>query len=214
MSANGELHTFVREALAKGVPRSEVEAVLTQSGWDALQVRGVLLEFADVVFPVPVPKPRASLDAHDAFLHVVLFGTLYICAYHFGSLIFDFINRAFPDPAFTDRSGYAATAVRWSIASLIIALPVFLFVSSRTGAAIRNDPAKHGARARRWLTYLTLSVASGILIGNFITLVFNVLSGELSVRFVLKVATVATIAGSVFAYYAWDLRAAEKGAAS
>ncbi len=214
MATNEELHTFVRDALAKGVGRSEVEGVLTQSGWGPVQVHGALAEFADVAFPVPVPMPRASLDARDAFLHFVLFGTLYICAFNLGSLIFHFVNLAFPDPAFSDRFGYATSAVRWSIASLIITLPVFLFVSNRTSAAIRNDPAKRGAGARRWLTYLTLSLASAILIGDFITLVYNVLSGELSVRFALKVVTVATIAGSIFGYYLWDLRGDEKGVAS
>ena len=212
MAANEELHGFVRDALGKGIARTEVEAVLTRSGWGAAQVRGALDEFADVAFPIPVPRPRPSLDARDAFLYFVLFSTLYVSAFHFGNLIFDFINRAFPDPAFSDRYGYAASAVRWSIASLIIAVPVFLFVSSRTSAAIRTDPAKRGSKARRWLTYLTLSIASVVLIGDFITLVYNVLSGELSVRFMLKILTVATIAGGVFGYYLWDLRADEKGA--
>ena len=214
MATNEGLHVFVREALARGVARTDVESVLTRSGWDAPQVRGALAEFADVAFPIPVPRPRTSLDARDAFLHFVLFSTLYVCAYHFGSLIFDFINRVFPDPAFTDRYGYAAAAMRWSIASLIIALPVFLFVSGRTRAAVRNDPAKRGSKARRWLTYLTLSLASAILIGDCITLVYNVLSGELTVRFVLKVLTVGVIAGSIFWYYLWDLRSDEKGALS
>jgi hypothetical protein len=51
------------------------------------------------------------------------------------------------------------------------------------------------------LTYLTLSVASGILIGDFITLVYYLLSGELTIRFILKVLTVAAIAGGAFAYH-------------
>ena len=81
----------------------------------------------------------------------------------------------------------------------------------RNARAIRQDPSKRGSKVRRWLTYLTLTIASGILIGDFITLVYNVLSGELSVRFILKVATVAGIAGGVFLYYLGDVKADEKG---
>ena len=212
MSTNDDLHGFVRDALSKGIPRTEVEAVLSRSGWGATQVRAALAEFADVAFPIPVPKPRAYLDARDAFLYFVLFTTLYISAYHFGALIFEFINRAFPDPAFGGRAAHAANAIRWSLASLIIATPVFLFVSNKTAKAIRSDPAKRGSKVRRWLTYVTLAVASGILIGDFITLVYHALGGELTIRFILKVLTVAVIAGGVFLYYRWDLALDEQGA--
>ena len=215
MAASEDLHTFVRDALAKGASRSEVDAVLTKAGWGEAQIRGSLAEFADVPFAVPVPRPRASLDARDAFLYFVLFGTLYITAYHLGSLIFDLINRAFPDPAFSRQwAEFSRIATRWSIASLIIATPVFLFVSSRTARAVKEDPAKRGSKARRWLSYLTLAIASMALIGDLITLVYYVLSGELSVRFVLKVTTVAVIGGGVFLYYLADLRSDEKGGAS
>jgi hypothetical protein len=63
---------------------------------------------------------------------------------------------------------------------------------------------------RRWLTYLTMFVAASILIGDVISLVYTVLGGELTVRFVLKVLTVGAIAGSVFGYYMWDLRGDEE----
>ena len=53
--------------------------------------------FAEVEFLVPVPKPRAQLSARDAFRYLVLFGTLYVAAYQFGDLLFQFVNLAIPD---------------------------------------------------------------------------------------------------------------------
>ena len=41
------------------------------------------------------------------------------------------------------------------------------------------------------------------------TLVFNVLGGELTTRFLLKVVVVALIAGTAFAWYLRDLRREE-----
>jgi hypothetical protein len=214
MAATDELRGFVREALVRGTPRADVDAVLTRAGWNAAQVRGVLDEFADLPFPIPVPRPRPTLDARDAFLYFVLFATLYTSAFHLGSLIFEFINRAFPDPAFASADPqYATVAVRWSIAALVIALPVFLWVSTVTARAVRHDPAKRNSKARLWLTYLTLSIAAVVLIGDFITLVFYLLGGELSVRFVLKALTVALIGGGVFLYYLMDIRPDERGGA-
>jgi hypothetical protein len=57
---------------------------------------------------------------------------------------------------------------------------------------------------------LTLFVAASVLIADFTTLVYNLLGGELTVRFLLKVLTVGVIAGATFGYYLWDLRLDEK----
>ena len=65
---------------------------------------------------------------------------------------------------------------------------------------------------RRWLTYLTLFVAAAVLVGDMIALVYNLLGGELTLRFVLKVLVAAVIAGTIFGYYLMDLRREEKEA--
>jgi hypothetical protein len=54
--------------------------------------------------------------------------------------------------------------------------------------------------------YLTVFIAASILLGNITTLVYNVLGGELTARFVLKVLTIAAITGVTLGYYLADLR--------
>ncbi len=63
---------------------------------------------------------------------------------------------------------------------------------------IAADPNKRYSKVRRWLTYLTLFFASGIIIGDVITLLYNLLGGEITIRFLLKALVVAFIAGTVF----------------
>jgi uncharacterized membrane protein YraQ (UPF0718 family) len=63
---------------------------------------------------------------------------------------------------------------------------------------------------RRWLTYLTLFLASTALVCDTITLVYHLLGGEITLRFLLKVLVVAAIAGAIFGYYLSDLRRGEK----
>ena len=210
MAISDELLGFVRDALGRGLSRKQIEDALAQAKWDPGQVKGALAEFAEVDFPIPVPRPKPYLSAREAFRYLVLFSTLYISAYNLGSLLFQFINRAFPDPAASGWAEYSYTAVRWSVSSLIVAFPVFLYVSLLISRAVRRDPAKRGSKVRRWLTYLTLCVAAGVLIGDFIALVYNFLGGELTIRFVLKVTTVGFIAGAIFGCYLWNLRREEK----
>lgn len=199
-----DLDRFVRDALARGVSRDRIESVLAQAGWAPEQVRSALGVYAEVDFDVPVPRPRPHLSARDAFVYLVLFTTLYISAYHFGSLLFSLINRAFPDP--TDRYRFFGPSIRWSVASILIAFPLFLTMSSRIARTLREQPVKRLSAVRRWLTYLTLFLAAVILIGDLITLVYQLLGGSLTIRFILKVLVVGAIAAAVFGYYLWDLR--------
>ena len=212
-SATQDLDLFVREALAKGESKEAMAAALASAGWPAEQIRSALNVYADVEFPVPVPKPRPYLSAREAFLYLTLFTTLYLAAFHLGSLLFRLIEQAWPDPA---DSEYVvrnlADSIRWSTASVIIAFPVFLFVARYLGKELARSPAKRLSAVRRWLTYLTLFVAAVALIIDMTTLINNVLGGDLTLRFVLKVVVAALIAGTVFGYYLWDLRKEEKEA--
>jgi hypothetical protein len=211
MATSEQLSAFVKEALARGTPRSEVEAILRQAGWTVEQVRNALDAFADVEFAIPVPRPQPYLDAREAFMYLVLFSTLYVSAYHLGSLLFDIINLTFRDPA--DASAlavdYRRQSMRWSISSLVVAFPVFVYVSWLLNREISADPIKRHSKVRRWLTYVTLFIAASVLIGDVITLVYNLLGGELTTRFLLKVLVVGFIAGSIFWYYLSDLKREE-----
>jgi hypothetical protein len=199
-----DLESFVRDALMRGSTREQTAAALQEAGWEPEQIKDALSAFAEVAFVVPVPRPKPYVSAREAFFYLVLFTTLYLSAYHLGSLLFDLINRAFPDPAvsYLSRTG----DMRWSVATIIIAFPVFLWLSVRIGREVARQPVRRQSAVRRWLTYLTLFVAAVTLLIDLITLVDSLLGGELTVRFLLKVGVVAVIAGTAFGYYLRDLR--------
>jgi hypothetical protein len=214
MASSEELIGFVRDALAHGRSRSEIEEVLERAGWSREQVNRALAAFAPIDFPVPVPRPRPSVSAREAFMYLLLFVTLYTVAYYLGSLLFDLINLAFPDPAASRYESYGRESIRWAISWLVVSLPVFLLMSWLTGRAVHADPTKRASSVRRGLTYLTLFFAACVLIGDVVTLIYNLLGGELTVRFFLKVVVVGGIAGTVFGYYLSDLRPEEQEVAA
>lgn len=199
------LESFVKEALLHS-KREDIEKILIKAGWSPEQATSAINAFSDIDFPVPVPRPRPSLSAREAFLYLVMFGTLFLSGYYLGSLVFSFIDKAFPDPASSvDRIAFM-NSIRWAVSSLVISFPIFLLVSNYVGKQLSRNPIKRLSPVRRWLTYLTLSIAAGTLIGDLTTLVYNVLGGDLTARFLLKVFVVAVIAGTIFTYYLWDLR--------
>lgn len=204
-----ELDDFIRQALVHA-KRPEVEALLLDAGWPARQVTAGLAAYAERDFPIPVPRPRVSLSSKEAFLYLVLFSSLYFATYHLCSALFDFIDLAFPETELSDRYFRDKEGLRWSVSAMIIAYPLFMFTSWRVGSGLDANPAKRLSPVRRWLTYLTLFLAALVLVGDLTTLVYNLLGGELSTRFLLKVLSLALVGGCVFGYYLWDLRREER----
>jgi hypothetical protein len=211
--ADSRLIAFVEAALRAGASRADVEKALEDAKWSREQIGDGLTHYADVPFVVPVPRPRAHLSARDAFLYLLMFAMLYLSAYYFGSLLFQLINSAFPDGLERFTLNAIAERIRFATAGLIVAFPVFLFTAARIAQTIRSDATHRNSAIRKWLTYLTLFAGAAVIVGDSITLLYNLLSGDLTVRFVLKVLVVAAIAGAIFGYYTWSIRADDEALA-
>jgi uncharacterized protein YacL len=193
--------------LAKGASRDQIRKALAGAGWQQDEITNALDSFAETPFVIPVPKRKPYVSAQEAFMYLVLFLTLYISAIALGTLLFQFINRWLPDALLNDYNRFGSlNAIRQSTASLIIAYPIFLAMSALLRRAIVRDPDKKSSKIRKWLTYITLFIAAGIIIGDLIALVMSFLNGDLTLRFILKVLTVGGIAGVIFGYYLWDLK--------
>lgn len=208
--ADTTLFLFVKEALSSGASKTDTENALIEAGWPKHQITTALDAFSAVEFPIPVPIPKAHFSARDTFLYLVMFGMLYLSAYNLGNLFFQFVNLAFPDPAFQQLGAISNVRIRFSISALVVAFPVFLLLSSMIAKQIHREPAQRLSAIRRWLTYLTLAIAACIIVGDLIFLFNSFLSGELTIRFVLKVLIVGSISSAIFLYYFSETRNDDK----
>lgn len=208
---NSELASFVKESLQQGQSRAAIKDVLLSAGWQEREITKALNSFADIEFVTPVPRPKPYLAAREAFLYLLSFITLYISAFSFGALLFQFIDRWFPDAS---RVFYgqdiSLSSLRMAIASLIIAFPLHLALMAKLMRSAARDPERSQSLVRKWLTYLTLVVVAGVLIGDAISLLFNVLGGETTWRFFLKSLVVFLIGGAIFGFYLTGLQKEEK----
>jgi hypothetical protein len=99
--------------------------------------------------------------------------------------------------------------IRWATASIVAAFPVFLFMQHIIRREMETDPGLGISPIRRWLTYLTLFVAVGVLLTDFIFLVLRLLEGDLTSRFLLKVVITGSLSGGVILHYLKELRLGE-----
>ncbi|MHC4128184.1 MAG: DUF5671 domain-containing protein [Planctomycetota bacterium] len=199
------LRSFIAHARGKGMGHETIRMLLLSAGW---KERDIAQAIGAEGLDEPIPVPPDTGGARDAFFHLLVFAGLYTLVISTVVLAFTFIGWWFPDPAL-DRYGTLQgmrTTIRWSLAAIIVAAPFFFWISRLVLAELRRHPEKQASGIRRWLTYLTLLVASAVLVGDLITLVFQLLEGEITLRFLFKVAVVFLLAGLVFTYYSRALR--------
>ncbi len=144
----------------------------------------------------------------DFFLYLLSNVSLYYCAGWLVSLLYDYINYAFSSSSYSyyGASEWLPASMRWAIASIVIVFPVYIYITRMLNRELEANPEKRALRVRKWLIYLTLSLASVALVIDLIALLNQFLSGEFTTTFILKVGAVGVVAGMVFAYYFYELR--------
>jgi len=147
---------------------------------------------------------RPGTTPRDVFFHLLAMIALYTGVISFIAILFQYINIKLPDLA---DYGYTSwDSIRQGSAAMIVVWPVFIGMSWLIYKDIRKDAKKQDTAIRKWLLYLTLLVSSITMIIDTVTLIYNFLGGELTLRFVLKVLVVLLVAGGVFGYYVWDIK--------
>lgn len=144
----------------------------------------------------------------DFFLHFGAFAALYAVAVALATLLFRMIDHAFPDPL-SDMYYYSdpySGPMRFAIASLIILVPIFLYLMRIVQREARTAPERYTLAIRRWLVHITLFVTGATIIGDLIALLNSFLGGELATPFLLKVLILFVITGVIFWYFLLDIR--------
>jgi hypothetical protein len=148
---------------------------------------------------------RVRTTPKDFFLYVAAMAALYASVFSLLALLFQYISVLFPDPLESFRDPYSS-AIRFAIAALIVIFPLYILLMRVLNQDIRRHPEKKGLGIRRWVIYLTLFIAGVTVVGDLIVLINTFLGGELTTRFLLKVAAILVVIGGAFAYYFYDLR--------
>ena len=210
MNSISDLKQFLDAARSQGASDEALVALLRGREWPEDDVYRVLADYFENRSGIAIPAYQRSGSAKDAFLYLFCFSTLATWTLGLGSVMFTLIERWFPDPlvpTYYYRGAYYQMAD--SLACVIIAFPVYLWVTRAILRELRLNPEKLQSSVRKWLTYIALLIAAGVVVGDLIAFLTYFLRGELTARFVAKVATVLLIAGGVFWYYLSSLRKAD-----
>lgn len=150
-----------------------------------------------------VQKTKRNLP-RDVFLHLLAIFTLYWSAVSFITLLWQYVNYFFPDVLryYADYTW----PIRFAVSSLFIVFPIFILVSWYLNKIYMRESEVRESKVRKWLIYLTLFIASLVIIGDLVSIINTFLGGEIKARFILKALSVLFVAGLIFGYYLDDVR--------
>jgi len=149
-------------------------------------------------------KPKVT--PKDFFLWAGAMFALYGSVISFLTLIFQYINYAYPDPLTYYYIEPYSGSMRFAMASLIVLVPVTVLLMRYIRKDIARDALKNELWVRRWALVLTVFIAGATVVGDLIALVNGFLGGDLTLRFFLKVAVVFLVMGGAFLHFLADLR--------
>ena len=193
------LQAFIQHARGKGLDHATIRQLLLAAGWKEKDIaRAIAAEGLDMA----VPEPARSASARESFMYLMSFVSLYVVVGSVIGLYYTFLDHLYPDPAWRNVDVDAMLdGVRYAIAAVIIAFPLFLVLSLVLERVVRQAADSAKQPVARWLTYLTMFLAAAVMMGDLITLLFYFLDGSLTTRFVLKVIVLLVIAQVILAYY-------------
>ncbi len=144
--------------------------------------------------------------AKHAFFYLIAFFTLGFTATAIGQVVFQLINRVIVETTPSYSGDFSEGVLRFATSSLIIAAPIYYYFTRKINIELAAGELEKDSSIRKWLTYIAIFIAAAVAIGDLIFTLNSFLAGEITLKFLLKAATIFAIAGGFGSYYFLDLR--------
>lgn len=157
---------------------------------------------------------KSKISASFFFLSLGLLITLITSVISFLNLVFETLDKRFPDVLNSvyeyGYSSYQYDSIRMSLATLIIFFPILLIIIYFWNKVSMGGLSKLDEVVRKWLIYVLLFLSSLVTAIDLVALVHYFISGEITARFTLKAFAVLVVALYVGVYFVFKLKGREK----
>lgn len=140
-----------------------------------------------------------------AFYYLLSLVALIFTAISSAIIIFQIVDKSVND-ILVDYAYNNDGGLRFGISALFVAAPIFFLMLRLINNGLRKNELEKDSSLRRWLTYFILFVSAVIILGSLIGILNSFLSGEMTLKFILKALTVFVISALVFSYYFYDIK--------
>jgi len=204
-----ELIEYISFSVQKGIFQDEIKKQLRTVGWSEEEINQ---SCAEALIKIGVPIPDKNLEKSftkksstvEIIINLFSFILLGIFATSLGVLSYGIINYFLPDKlaiSYDYNSFVSFASIHYAIAALIISFPLYYFTIKLWFKSFHVNEDKEESKLTRWITYLVLLITAVIIVGDLIAVIFNVLQGEITIRFFLKALVILLIVGGIFGFY-------------
>ena len=165
-------------------------------------VRALASSYRTLGVTIPTRRGRTE-NARSAFYYLLNFLTLGFWTVALGQIFYALIARRLPDRLAIPyaHAGSLRDAIAWQLATVIVTFPLFAFVHVSLERQLTAQPELYDSGVRKWLTYVALVIAASVVLGDGIWFLYSLISGGLTLRFVLDSVVLLVLGGGVFAFY-------------
>jgi len=208
-----ELIDYIKNKRSLNTSDDEIRDKLKKYAWKDEDINDAFNDPRTADVPIPPYKMQdyvkqqslsSSRSMWDAFQHVLMFISMGVVAIAIGLLIHEYINYFIPE--YRGDPIIRLPDVKEELASIIVTLPIFLFLFNRINKQTEENPAIRQLKARTVLTYLTLIITFIIVVSNVIHIVYNFLDGSVTANFVAHFLNTTSISGIIFWYFLNQVR--------
>lgn len=203
---------YVVARLAAGRSRADICEELVALGWSEGNAESAWREgLIALGAPVPVDAKPATVSSRVStgevvanifsfiLLHIVVWSTTFLF-FGLSDLALVYAGHANDTRLMADN---IATLNR-CIAALAIAFPLYVLVMRHWLHGFHGAEPRIESRLTAWLTYIVLLIASIMMVGTMINLLYSLLQGSLSVLEAVRVAIVFGLSALVFGFYTYE----------
>ena len=160
-----------------------------------------------------IVQEKQKLNVGYFFLSLGVLVSLIVSVVAFLNLAFEILDKRFPDVLnATYQYGYMSSqydGARTFVAMLIIMFPAFLVLAYFWKKKEKNILSEKDHVIRKWLSYVIIFLSILIVAIDLIVLVRYFVSGEITIRFILKVFIALASAKTVLYYFipeVWEIK--------
>ena len=121
-------------------------------------------------------------------------------------IVFEIIDRSVFDSLSYYGSVNNQKSLRFGISAILVSAPIFFLCVGFINKGLKRGEIGKDSLLRSWLTYLILAVSAVIILGSFVGIINSFLSGEMTLKSILRLLTIIVVSALVFSFYLYDIR--------
>lgn len=207
MHVTEEATDWVLRMHEAGADDSTILLILQQRGWtESDAVKAVEMAYARLTGrETPMPSRVAKVRPRDAYLHLVLFGSLIGWTTALIVVLNYWIESVFPEAAVRTWDSYdvnrATDAVTYSIATVLVLLPIYLWALRALRRDHQLDPDRLTSPVRFWITYGALFIGLVVIATKLSFALSELFKGELTIVTTLQSLALLVVVGGLMWFH-------------